>query len=230
MTNNYKVIQEFKLIKKAALTHNVYELTFEWEKEFSFKSWQFITFLLKVGWRAYSILKTKWKEITLIIKKRESSEWWRWGSKFLCELDAWEKVKWVWPAGHFILNNSNKNKLFLWTWTWFVPLYNQIIWWLENNLDCNFTLIFWTREEKDLFYTEQLEKLKEKHSNFDFYIYTSSEENKYNKWYVTDFLNKEIIKNYEEFYICWIPVMIDSAKKLLIEKWFNPELIYTEKY
>jgi hypothetical protein len=24
--------------------------------------------------------------------------------------------------------------------------------------------------------------------------------------------------------------MIDSAKKLLIEKWLNPELIYTEKY
>jgi hypothetical protein len=43
---------------------------------------------------------------------------------------------------------------------------------------------------------------KEKYNNFDFHIYTSSEEKKYNKGYVTDFLNKEIIKNYEEFYIC----------------------------
>jgi hypothetical protein len=52
--------------------------------------WQFITFILpKIWWRAYSILKLKWKEITLIIKKRELDEWGRWWSKYICEKDIW---------------------------------------------------------------------------------------------------------------------------------------------
>jgi len=123
------MIQNFKLIEKKNLTNDVYELVFCWEKELEIKPWQFITFLLdKIGWRAYSILEIKWDKIILIIKKRELENWWRWWSKLICETKIWENLKWVGPAGHFILQENNKNKLFLWTWTWIVPLYNQILW------------------------------------------------------------------------------------------------------
>ncbi len=79
-------------------------MVFEWEKELMMKPGQFVTFLIDKIWgRAYSILKLDWKKITLIIKKRESEEWGRWGSKIICDLNVWESLKWVWPAGHFLL-------------------------------------------------------------------------------------------------------------------------------
>lgn len=225
------MIQLFELKDKKNLTHNIYELTFEAEKEIIFKNWQFITFLINVWWRAYSILKNDWKNITLIIKKWLESEWWRWWSKFLCELNIWEKIKWVGPAGHFVLQNNNKNKLFIWTWTGFVPLYNQIIGGIQDNPDTKFKIIFGSRKSSDLFYLDELTELKQKYNNFDYEIYTSSEKNiEYNHWYVTDFLKNEEIKNFEEFYICWIPVMIDSAKQSLIDLWFEENNIHTEKY
>lgn len=225
------MIQNFKLVEKKKLTHNVFELIFEAEKSFDFIAGQFITFLIEVWWRAYSILEENGKNIKLIIKKREINEWWRWWSIYLCDLGIWEIIKWVWPAGHFQLKENNKNKLFFWTWTWFVPLYNQIITWLEKKYDCNFKLIFWARENKDLFYIKELEKLKEKYDNFDFEVYISREESeKYKKWYVTDFLENDKVNNFEEIYICGAHAMIDSVKGKSLEKWFLEENIFTEKY
>lgn len=224
------MIQNFELIKKEKLTHNVYELEFEWEKEFEFKSWQFITFIIEVWGRAYSILKTNWNKITLIIKKRELSDWGRWWSKYLCELSTWDIIKWVWPAWHFVLKNNDNNKIFFGTWTWFVPLYNQIINWLNNWYKSKFKLIFWAREEKDLFYIKELNELKNKYQNFDFDIYTSNENNNYHKWYVTDYISNSDINNYNEAYLCWIPIMIDSAKEKLLEIGYKEENIFTEKY
>ena len=87
------MIQQFKLIEKINLTKNVFELIFEWEKELDMRPGQFITFLLdKIWWRAYSILRLEWKKVILIIKKRELDEWWRWGSKIICDLNIWEKL------------------------------------------------------------------------------------------------------------------------------------------
>lgn len=226
------MLQNFKLINKKNLTYNVYELTFEWEKKLEIKPWQFITFLLEKIWgRAYSILKIEWNNLVLIIKKRELEEWWRWWSKFICELNIWESLKWVWPAWHFILKENTKNKLFLWTGTWFVPLYNQIIWWLEAKLNCNFKLIFWARTLNDLFYIDELNELKNKNSNFDFEVFLSREDkHNYKNWYITDFINNDTKNIFEEVYICGTPNMIDSSIEILQKAWFEKENIFTEKY
>lgn len=225
------MIQNFELIEKNKLTNDIFELHFKSDEYFDFIPGQFITFLLEVGWRAYSILEENWNELVLIIKKRELKNWWRGWSKFLCEMNIWDKIKWVWPAGHFILKESNENKLFLWTWTGFVPLYNQIKYSLKAWKKNNFKLIFWARTEKDLFYLENLEELKSKYSNFDYEIYLSNEKSEeYNNWYVTNFINSETINSFSEAYICWIPAMIDSAKEILKDNWFLKENIFTEKY
>jgi len=225
------VIQNFKLINKKKLTYNIYELVFNAENRFNFKAWQFITFIIPVWGRAYSILEENWNEFKLIIKKRESEEWWRWWSKYLCELGIWAIIKWVWPAGHFTLKENDKNKLFLWTGTWFVPLYNQIIYWLKNNFNCNFKIIFWARTKDDLFYIEELENLKSKYNNFDFEIYLSREKIDWiNNWYITDFINKNTKKYFEEIYICWAPGMIDNAIEILEKNWIEKNNIFTEKY
>lgn len=225
-------IQNFKLIRKTKLTHDIFELEFEWEKELKFLYWQFITFLVpNIWWRAYSILAINWNKIILIIKKWELENWWRWGSKLICELNIWDKLKWVWPAWHFILKENSKNKLFLCTWTGFVPLYNQIIWAIKLNLWSKLILIFWLRTINDIFYIDQLEELKNKYNNFDYKIYLSKEKKtKYNEWYITNFLTKENINLFEEYYICWIPSMIQSTKIILENNWIIKKNILTEEY
>jgi NAD(P)H-flavin reductase len=207
-------------------------MVFETEDKLSMETWQFITFLLdKIWWRTYSILEIVENKIILIIKKWELENGGRWGSKLICELNIWDILKWVWPAWNFTLKENNKNKLFLWTWTWFVPLYNQIIWWLDKDLNCKFKLIFWARKKQDLFYIEKLKKLKEKYQLFDFEVYLSREDSKeYNKWYTTNFLTDSNIKEFKEFYICWAPGVIESSTTKLNNLGIKKENIFTEKY
>ena len=233
----------FELTSKKNLTKDVYEMGFKSDWLSDMKSWQFITFLLdKIWWRAYSILKINANSIVLIIKKRKLNDGWRWGSKLICELKIWDTLKWVWPAGHFLLQETSKNKLFIWTWTGFVPLYNMITWALRQNLDCNLQLIFWVRMREDVFYLEELEKIKAKNPNFNFQIYISREKDLHEyelkhpgdeifSWYTTNFLTKKNIKNYEEIYICWAPAMIDSTVEKLEKLGFKDrENIFYEKY
>jgi len=236
------MIQQFKLIDKKNLTHNVFEMVFEWEKNLEMKPGQFITFLLDwLGWRAYSILKIDWNKIVLIIKKRELEDWWRGWSKLICELNIWDSLKWVWPAWHFTLKENNNNKLFIWTGTWLVPLYNMIISELKKNKWNKIFFIFWVRQQEDVFYIEKLEKLKEIYLNFNFYIYISRVKDlhefelKYpndtiNSWYTTNYLTKKNIKDYDEVYICWAPTMIESSVEKLKKLNFNQGNIYFEKY
>lgn len=223
-------MQKYILKNIKNLTHDVYELICEWENEINVIPWQFITFMIDGIWaRAYSILEKNWKDLTFIIKKLELENGWRWGSKYLCELKKWSELKWIWASWHFILKENEKNKLFLWTWTWLVPLYYQIKSWLEAGRKEKMKFIFWVRKEVDIFYLEELNKLKEKYLNFDFEIYLSNEENpKYKNGYIIQEL--ENIWDFEEIYLCWNPIMIDSAKKFLEEKNFPKENIFDEKY
>ena len=236
------MIQNFTLIKKENLTHNVYEMVFKWEKEMQMKAWQFITFLINwLWWRAYSILEINWDEFILIIKKRELEEWWRWWSKLICELNIWDKLKWVWPAWHFLLQENTKNKLFIWTGTWLVPLYNMITEQLKRDRNTLVEFIFWVRDEKDVFYLDKLKELKDKYNNFNFHLYISRVKDLHqfkldhpwkiiNSWYTTNFLTKENTKNFSEVYICWAPTMIESSVEKLKKLNFNENNIYFEKY
>lgn len=224
-------MQKYILKNIKNLTNDVYELIFEGENEIDVIPGQFITFMIDGIWaRAYSILEKNWKNLTFIIKKIEIENWWRWWSKFLCELKNETELKWIWASWHFILKENKKNKLFLWTWTWFVPLYYQIKSWLEAGRKEKMRFVFWVRKESDIFYLKELNDLKEKYSNFDFKIYLSNEKNqKYKKGYITEeiwSLNYE----YQEAYLCWSPIMIESAKEILEKNWFEKQNIFDEKY
>jgi NAD(P)H-flavin reductase len=225
-------LNSYELIKKNKLTSDVYELTFQSKEKFDFKPGQFITFILpNIWWRAYSILKTQWEKIILIIKSRPTNNWGRGWSNLICDLNIWDILNGTNPAGHFTLQNNNKNKLFIWTWTWFVPLYNQIIHSINNNQDCNLNLLFWARTLSDLFYITELEKLKSENNNFNFEVFLSREENTtHNSGYVTDYLIPENIKHFSEFYICWIPILIDSSIEILNKNNIDSNNIFTEKY
>lgn len=219
---------DFELIKKNKLTQDVFELVFSCKDFKNSLPWQFITFMLpKTRFaRAYSILKQDWENFYFLIKRLEN---WRWWSKEICDIDVWTVLKWTLPIWHFLVQENSKNKLFIWTWTWLVPLYFQIKYLLENNFWWKYKLILWNREERDLYYIDELNSLK--CDNFDFEIYLSQENNNnFKYWRVWAFLTEENIKKFDEFYICWNPYMIDDAVSKLISLWVDKELIFMEKY
>lgn len=222
-------MKKFKLTKKVALTNDVYHMTFQIEERLNMLPWQFITFILpKLGWRAYSILVENEDNIELIIKRVEN---WRWWSIYICDISEGETLNWVWPAWKFLIKENSHNKMFIWTWTGLVPLYSQILYSLKNNSDTKIKLLFWVRFEKDLFYIDILNKLKEKYNNFSFEIYLSRENiNWYNKWYVTNYFKDNSLSNYQEFYICWMPDMVDSVTEELEKSEIITEKIFSEKY
>ena len=224
--------QKFELIDKKSLTPDIFEITYKCENKIIMKPWQFITFILpEIWWRAYSILEAKWNNIKLIIKRWSKEMLWRWWSIMLCDAKIWETFNWVWPAGHFVLKPENNAKLFLWTGTGFVPLYNQIVATLENWNKSKITFVFWVREVKWMFYIDELNILKQKYPNFDFRIYISREESlNYEKWYITDYLSKDTVNLCNEFYICWAPLMIESAVSMLDELWVDEKSVFFEKY
>ena len=214
------------LKEKEKLTSDVFKLSFSLENKKEAKEGQFINFLLPESWwRAYSILEQNWYNLSFIIKRVENGRWW---SKEICDLELWTELKWVWPAGHFLLNNNTKNKLFIWTGAWLVPLYFMI---KNINKDIKSKLLFWVRTKKDLFYLKKLDKIKKINPNFDYEVFLSKEEtNEYNKWYVTNYLNKENIKDFWEFYICWAPAMIDDSSDILKNLWVDKKNIFFEKF
>lgn len=218
----------FLLTKKTKLTKDVFELEFECSESLKAIAWQFITFMLpqtKFA-RAYSILKQIWNNFYFTIKRLED---WRGWSKEICDIEVGQTLRWIWPVGHFTLKNLEKNKLFIWTWTWIVPLYFQIKYLSEINSNIKYKLILWNRSKNDLYYIDDLNSFK--NENFDFEVYLSQEDNtEYKFWRVTDFLTKENIKDFEEFYICWNPNMVDDVSAKLSELWVWIENIFTEKY
>jgi len=226
------MFKKFELIKKIQLTPDVFELHYKSSEAFNIEPGQFITFILpKFWWRAYSILEQNWDKTILIIKRVKKENWWRWWSIFLCDAKVWEIFNWVWPAGHFVLKEEDNNKLFIWTGTGLVPLYNQIVAWLERWDKWSYTLLFWVRTKQDLFYKDEFEKLAKKYPNFKYNLYLSREEFEWtSKWYVTDYLTWKNLENTNEVYICWAPKMIDSSIEILEQNWIDKENIYFEKY
>lgn len=224
------MIQKFlKLTKKTKLTHDVYELIFVSGENPETKAWQFITFLLP-SWlrRAYSIADKAWNKFIFLIKRIED---WRWWSKEICDLEINSEIPFIWPVWHFILRPTFVSKLFLWTGTWFAPLYFQVLEALNNSVKSKITLVFWVRKSEDIFYEDILKKLKSEFPNFDYVLYLSREDRfEYRKWYVTEYLTKENIQTYNEFYMCWSPQMIWDSRRKLELFWISWDKIYFEQY
>lgn len=219
----------FKLLNIKKLTIDVYLLEFNSKDNFDFSPWQFITFLLPKTWlaRAYSVYYKKNNNYFFLIKKLEN---WRGWSKEICELNIWDEILWTKCLWNFILKNTSNSKLFIWTWTWIVPLYAMSRDFVINNIGWKILLLNWNRTKDDLYELDSLENLKNLNSNFDYKIFLSREKSQFENWYVTDFLTKENISKFSEFYICWSPVMVESACWILEKYWVEKSCIFTEKY
>lgn len=222
------------LWNKVALTHDVFELHYELSEEKNMKPGQFFTFILPEVWgRSYSALELQWNKMVLIIKRWSKEDGWRGGSIALCDAEAWTEYRCVGPTGHFVLQENNDNKLFLWTGTGLVPLYNQILSGLKKKSWERYQLVFWVRHIQDFYYIENFEMLKEEYPETFYYhlvVSRDEEEGIIKKWYVTDFLSEKVIDQYQEFYLCWAPAMIEWCQEKLSELWVDDEKVFFEKY
>jgi ferredoxin-NADP reductase len=212
----------------------VFELHYTLSEKKEMKAGQFMTFILPWVWgRSYSILELRWNIAILIIKRWPIDNGGRWGSIVLCDAEIWDEFKCVWPVGHFVLTEHTASRLFIWTGTGLVPLYSMILEWLKNNSSQKYQLVFWVRYKKDLFYIDKFEALKAKYPDTFYYHTVVSRDPAdwiIHSWYVTDFLSPKVIWDFDEFYLCGAPAMIEGVENKLSELWVEKESIFFEKY
>lgn len=211
---------EAQIVKIDYLTLDVIQLQIDTKKEFSFVSWQFMTFVFQDEEgefnRSYSIASKVWNIFTFLIKIKP--DWRAW--KIWPNLKVWDTINFSNISWNFILLDTQNPKIFIATWTGLAPIYNMIL-----NLPENIkkTLYFWVSNLKDLFYIDKLEKIK----NLKLNIYLSKEEVEWYNFWRMNFSKYDFEKD-SEFYICWNPWLVEAVKKSLNEKWF--EKIFSEEF
>lgn len=201
----------FKLTQKNKLTQDVYELVFTTPESIEVKPGQYTLFMLPKSKfrRAYSIGYTDGQTFTYIIKQLDGGV----GSTEICSLEIGEEITGMIPLGHFVLKENTAPKLFIGTGTGFAPLYFQIRAMMDTDIQTPLLFIFGVRNASDVFYIDELNRMKSEYSLFDYQIFLSQEEApETTHGRVTDFLTKENITPYGEFYLCGSPAMVKDAR------------------
>lgn len=84
-----------------------------------------------------------------------------------------------------------------------------------------------------MYYLERFEALKKLYPDtFYYHLCVSRDESQgiIHKGYVSDFLTQKSVSDFNEFYICGAPAMIEGCQKRLTELGVSSENIFFEKY
>jgi NAD(P)H-flavin reductase len=207
----------------------VYELIFTIPEAISVEPGQYVLFLLPKSKlrRAYSIGYTDGQTFTFIIKQIEGGA----GSTEICSLEVGESIVGMVPLGHFVLKVNTAPKLFIGTGTGFAPLYFQIRAMMDSGIETPLLFLFGIRTSADIFYIAELNRMKEVYPSFDYWIYLSQEDAENTvRGRVTDFLTKENVSPYGEFYLCGSPAMVKDARERLEASGGEKEKVFCEQY
>ena len=228
----------FTLISKKILTHDVFELVYRCEdlpRELP-KPGQYVMFQLAPGLnRSYSLASFDQSTFTLIIKRIPDGKW----SPIICDAAVGTVSQGIIPLGHFILHDTPRSKCFIGTGTGFAPLYCQMLGTKNSqNSHTKIAFIFGVRNFQDSFYEDEIRKLGTSFNSFEYHQYfsreslshISSESNIQISGYVTDWINILSISEYEEFYICGSPAMVQSAREKLESLGIKKEQIFWEQF
>jgi len=219
---NYSLdLNNSEVVYKNNITHDVIELWIKTDIS-NISPWQYCQIKFEdkkwVFYRSYSVSYFEKWVLYFTIKILNN---WRWSQKLL-NLKINDKLNFFWPVWDFVLKNTDNKKIFIATWTWLAPVYNMILNTPEN---IEKKLIFWVKEEKDLFYLDKIKNI----INLEIVICLSSLQEKYNWFFpgrVTNYLYEIWIN--DEVYICWNPDMVSQVSEVLQNKWVKN--IYSEKF
>ena len=206
-------------------------------KTIEFKPGQYIQ--LKIPgtdeYRAYSVASSpaRKNQIELIIRLVPGGLCSTYVHKVLANGD---NVTFTGPFGDFYLNEeSTKDIVAIGGGCGMAPIRSILYYLAMKNMSRKFLYFFGARAKRDLFFTEELEKLEKKFPNFK-YIPALSEPKPTDKWegeigLITHVVEKYITKDGEkEAYLCGPPPMIDAALKILPNKGIERENIYYDKF
>ncbi len=221
-----------KLLAVRYLTNNVKEFDIEKPEDAEHQPGQFMTVKIDDGkegvcMRSYSVLYTPDKKnLQLCIKLVEGGR----GSGWFFDCKAGNVLEVLYPAGCFMLPGNLTDKLvFIGTGTGLVPLLCMLESFSEG-FDKEVTLIFGVRYEKDLFYVDRINKLKEKLANFN-PIFTLSRPDE--GWEGAKGRVTEHLQNPDpdaQYYVCGSGVVLKDVCTHLEEKGVPTDNIFHENF
>lgn len=236
---NLRKIYQMKVLSVKDLTPSVRELRVSTvEDEFQFRAGQFVMLHVPTGeekpaLRAYSIASTDQNKngFTLLFKYVENGK----ASEFIWKLKGDETLQFTGPFGKVFFQEPPTDQIvFFNTGTGL----SQHLSYLESKKHqyphLKYRLFFGVRNESEIYYREQLEKLRGELLGFSFdYVLSRPSEN-WNglKGYVQNHLDSTDFENRPTtFYLCGNGGMIKELKqKLLVEKNWNPKQFWAEAF
>lgn len=225
-------MQQFvvRLEEKKIIADSVLELVFEKPESFDFKAGQFVQFLIpgseKITPRSYSLATSpKDKTLKFCIKLLENGV----ASTFLSSMNVGDAVEIKGPLGRFVARDGFSKLNFVATGAGLAPIMGI----LEDQLEQKKTLapinlVFGLRYEKDIFWTDRLDALTKKHSNFSYLLCVSrpSETWSGNEGRVVSFLGN--IDTTADYYMCGSAAMVMDVRALLNQSGLKSEQIHFE--
>jgi NAD(P)H-flavin reductase len=224
---NLRTIYQFKINRIIDHTKDIRELYLELtnEPEFKFKAGQFVMLHVPVegapkpALRAYSIASTdeQTNGFKLIFKFVENGL----ASRYVWGLQGSESLQMTGPFGKvFFQEPPTDQVVFLNTGSGVSQHFCFIESKMKQYPELRYRLYFGVRREEDIYYKNELERLKSQLKNFEYHVVLSrgSESWAGKRGYVQHFLNET---NYKEipttFYLCGNGGMIKDAKHQLLE-------------
>lgn len=132
------------------------------------------------------------------------------------------------PAGVFHFNPAfhNKNNVYIAGGSGITPFISMIKEVTESGLDRNIHLIYGCRDEDNILFKEELERIQNKHSNFKFSVILSEPKQTYKglKGFIDEKCIKNLIKDIKNktYYICGPQIMndfvVNELEKMNIKK------------
>lgn len=219
-------------------TPSIRELFLECDEpeSFEFRAGQFVMLHVpteaKPALRAYSIASDENRKngYRLIFKYVDSGL----ASKYVWDLKGGEVLDFTGPFGRvFFKEPPTEQVIFLNTGSGVSQHFSFI----ESNLtkypDLRYRMLFGVRTEQDIYYVEELERLKTQLKDFqyEFILSRPSENWKGRKGYIQNFISEyDYLKVPSTFYLCGNGAMIKDVKAKLAEEGFDKSLIFAEAF
>jgi ferredoxin-NADP reductase len=158
-------------------------------------------------------------------------------SNWLCDLEEGATVQFHGPHGMFTLRQPHQDSVFIATGTGIAPFRGMVHWLFQQparHLDREFWLVYGTRHEDGLYYSDEFRAAEQAHPNFHYLPTLSRGRDDWSglRGYVQDHV-REIVgaRRDMQAYICGLHQMVDANRKLLKDElgWDRKQIVF-ERY
>lgn len=233
-----EILTQAALVRKIQVSHDVFDFLFKTDKPFSFQAGQFASIRFPAPkpplFRPYSIACRPHEDghtLQFCIKKIPGGP----ASTYLCELAEGMSIEIKGPSGHFLANQATVGMYyFITTGTGVAPLkamYEDML--ITKKVSTPMFLVFGFRSERDRFYLDMCESLKQRFPNFNYVVTLSQPSPTWTgeKGRVTAYLQAHLSDVLaKHYYLCGIGEMVKDVRTYLQGLGVPKEQIHYERY